>query len=411
MRNRSRLSALAASLVAAAVLTGNAMGTALADPPSGVIPQATDVVGAGSGTTQYLFDQLSHDYNSQHLTGVQLYSWDATNPATGQGGDPIATKGGCPAIPRPGGSSPGITALEQNTKDPSAPGSYCIDFARSYRGPQSTDPPFGPGGIAFVTLAGDAVTYATRDAASGGTKAPRSLTTAQLRAIYECQVTNWDQVGGRNAPIHAFLPQSGSDITSFFLTALGGGVTPITPGPCVSDGGNTLQQNEGVNPLLNDPDAIVPYSVGAYLAQAFHSAACLKPGCTGSPACKPAGAQNLFGCDQHGVLRLNKISGTAPVTPWPPPPSCPQCTINTRFISLFQGTIYDVVRYDPSTADHIPANLEPFLAASNASTPGWSCTDPAAQTDIHDYGFALRPSGADSRGVSACGTPHGKGKP
>jgi ABC-type phosphate transport system substrate-binding protein len=407
MRNR-KLGKMAASLVAAVALAVTAVGPALADPPRGVAPQPTDMVGVGSGTTQYLFDQFSADYNGQHASGPHLYSWDATDPVTGQGGGPIATKAGCPAVPRPGDSAAGIGALEQNATDPQDPSAFCIDFARSHRGPQSTD----PGSVVFVALAGDAVTYATRDAASGGTSAPRKLTAAQLTAIYECKATNWDQVGGPNAPIHAFLPQTGSDIRLSFLTALGGGVAPITPGTCVSDAGNTLQENEGVNPVLNDPDAIVPYSVAAYLAQAYHSAACLSGGCMGSPACTPAGTQNLFGCDQHGVLRLNKINGTAPVTPWPPPPTCPQCAINPAFPSLFQGTVWDVVRYDASAADHIPAYLEPFLAASNAATPGWACTNAAAQADIHDYGFALRPSGARKlarTALPACGTPHRKG--
>lgn len=411
MRNRGRLGMLAASLVAASVLAGNAMGPALADPPNGSSPKATDIVGVGSDTTQYLFDQLSYDYNRQHEKGVPFYSWDAADPATGTTGGPITTKAGCPAISRPGDSSAGITALEENTADPSDPSAYCIDFARSYRGPESTDPPYGPGGLVFVALAGDAVSYATRDAASGGTNAPGNLTAAALKAIYDCQATNWDQVGGPDAPIHAFLPQAGSDITPVFLAALGGGEAPITPGNCVSDAGNTLAENEGVSPVLNDPDAIVPYSVAAYLAQAYHSAACLDAGCTGSPACHPAGPQNRFGCDRHGVLGLNQINGTAPVTPWPPPPSCSQCAINPGFSSPFQGTVYDVVRYDPSTADHIPAYLEPLLAASNAATPGWACTDATAQLDIHDAGFALRPSG-NSRPmpVPACGTPHHRKK-
>ena len=72
--------------------------------------------------------------------------------------------------------------------------------------------------------------------------------------------------------------------------------------------------------MLDSPDAIVPYSVADYIAQVYHDAPCTKSSCTGSPACKPTGAQNLFGCDEHGVLGLGEIGGDAPVLPWPPPP-------------------------------------------------------------------------------------------
>jgi ABC-type phosphate transport system substrate-binding protein len=390
MRNSRRLSILVASLVAAAALSVSGMGTALGDPPSGVIPKATDIVAVGSGTTQYLFDQLSHDYNNQHKKGVHFYSWDATNPATGKSGGLIVTKAGCPAISRPDDSSAGITALEANITDPSDPSAYCIDFAQSYRAREPTDPPYAPGGIVFVDLASDAVTYATRDAASGGTNAPGDLTSGQLTAIYECKTTDWDQVGGKNAPIHPFLPQTDSDTRAFFLTALGGGTTPIIPGPCVSDAGNTLEENEGVNPVLNDADAIFPYSVAAYLAQAYHSAACLRAGCTGSPACKPSGTQNLFGCDQHGVLGLDEVNGTAPVTPWPLPKSCSQCHINPGFAPLLLHEIYTVVRYDPQTATHIPAYLGFLIGASSDF-----CSNARALSDVAHYGF-----------YTDCGAPH-----
>jgi ABC-type phosphate transport system substrate-binding protein len=391
MRNRRRLAALAAGFAAAVTLAVAAGGPAIADPPEGKTPQPADIVGVGAGPTAYLYDQFSVDYNNQHPNGAHLYSWDAVNPATGQAGGSIVTKAGCPAIPRPDGSSAGITALAKNTTDPLSPAAFCIDFARSYRGRLPSDPPYGPGGVAFIDLASDAVTYATRDAASGGSNAPGNLSTSQLTAIYQCKITNWRLVGGKNAPIHPFLPRTPSDVRSSFLTALGGGQTPITPGTCVSDEGNTLAEDQGLSPVLNDPDAIVPYSVAAYIAQVYHSAACLHAGCTGNPACKPAGAQNKFGCDKHGVLGLNEINGTQPVTPWPPPtPPCPQCQINPGFSAHFQHFVYTVVRYDAATTDHIPPALQPLFGSS-----GWACTNSTAATDIHNYGLRRD-----------CGTPH-----
>ena len=199
-------------------------------------------------------------------------------------------------------------------------------------------------------------------------------------------VTNWSQVGGKTAPILPFLPQTGSGTRAFFLTALGGGVTPINPGSCVN---STVQENEGIDPQLNSPNAIVPFSVAKYIAETYHSAACINPDCTpvGGVVCNPGTGQNLYGCDEHGVLTLGKITGTAPTKPFPLPAPPATVTINTRFNPLFQRTVYDVVRYDATTTDHIPAYLEKFFASSTASTKGWACCSAKAKTDIQNYGF------------------------
>jgi ABC-type phosphate transport system substrate-binding protein len=219
-------------------------------------PAPTDVVGVGSDTTESVFDQFSADYNVSHKTsGTQLYGWDATNPITGAMGDAIVTKQTAGdhttcSVPRPDGSSAGITALE-NAK--SLSGSPCIDFATSSRPRSSTDPTT----ISFINLAGDAVTYATQP----GSHAPAALTSADLTGIYNCTITKWSQIPGNSAgstaTIAAMLPQSGSGIRSIFLTAIG----LTTPGSCVSTSAtrqgaagandNTLQQNEGVAPSLN----------------------------------------------------------------------------------------------------------------------------------------------------------------
>ena len=91
---------VAATTVAA--VTAMMATPALADPPSGVTPGPTDVVGVGSDTTEFVFDQLSADYNATHTTG-KLYSWDALNPSNGAQGDPIQLKSGSTNcnIPRP----------------------------------------------------------------------------------------------------------------------------------------------------------------------------------------------------------------------------------------------------------------------------------------------------------------------
>ena len=187
-------------------------------------PPENAAAGLGAQTQQGLIDQFSGDYNATiGSSGTHLYNWDAVSPVTGQIGDTINVKAKCPSIPRPDGSSAGITQLSTFTK--TSDGKFlCDNFANSSRARGPSDPAFGPGGVAFAALAGDAVTWATPKT----TDAPASLTPAQLAAIFTCQDTNWSQVGGKNAPIKPFLPQSGSGTLTFWLAALGG----IVAGPC-----------------------------------------------------------------------------------------------------------------------------------------------------------------------------------
>jgi ABC-type phosphate transport system substrate-binding protein len=377
------LTRLVTGAAVAAAAVAMAAVPALADPPTGVSPRAVDVVGVGSDTIQNVLDQFSHDYNATHA-GTKLYSWDATNPKTGAIADNILLKRGCTVVKRPNGSSAGVTALGANLGGSTA-GHPCVDFARSSRDRSATDPPFAPGGIAFVTLAGDAVTYSTHAV----TNAPANLTTADLTLIYECRVTNWRQVGGRNAPIKPFIPQTGSGTRSFFLKAIG--VT--SPGTCVSDvpttavPSGTLEENEGVNPALNGrnrADVIFPYSIGKWIAQAAHSAKCLNTGCTpvGGVVCRPGRGQNLFGCDVHGTMVLRSINRTAPTVG-----TGRSIKINPGFTSAFVRTLFEVVRYTVGTRDHIPAYLEPFFGAR-----GYVCSTAAAKADLLNYGFIVLPT-------------------
>src|SRR5215813_701434 len=354
---------------AAATMTAMAVGPALADPPSGVKPKETDVVGVGSDTLQFLLDQFSFDYNKTH-TGAKLYSWDALNPKTGLT-DNITTKSGCTAIVRPNGSSAGVAELIKNQKTGDGK-HFCVDFARSSRPRASTDPPKASGGIVFVAVGKDAVTYAT----NATTNAPSNLTTAQLASIYTCTVTNWNQVGGKNGTINAQLPQTSSGTRAFFLKAIG----VATPGSCVN---STAEENEGINSVLKGPNTIFPYSIGKYIAQKFHSAKCTNAACTGSPACHPTATQNKFGCDEHGSMVLRNINGTKPTTG-----SGAKTVINSHFSPNFIRTVFVVVRW-AKTADNIPAYLDKFFASSKRH--GWVCSDKTAHQDLINYGFLPTP--------------------
>jgi phosphate transport system substrate-binding protein len=351
-------------------------------------PPENAAVGLGAQTQQGLVDQFSGDYNTTIGTSAtHLYNWDAVNPDTGAIGDTIAIKAKCPSIARPDGSSAGITQLATFTK--TSDGKFlCDNFANSSRPRGSSDPPFASGGVAFVSLAGDAVDWAT----PATTDAPKTLTPAQLAAIFTCQDTNWSQVGGKNAPIKPFLPQSGSGTLTFWLAALGG----VVPGPCVSNDNNTLEENEGVNPVLQTPEAIWIYSIGDYIAQKFHSPKCTNSSCTGTPPCTPAANKDLFSCDQHGTYAVKEINGVAPTTG-----SGVNTVINAAFPAAFDRTLFEVVPYDPNTTDHIPGsesgapggvNLEKIFGHS-----GWACTSKAAKANIKSYGFVpLSTCGATS---------------
>jgi ABC-type phosphate transport system substrate-binding protein len=367
------LRTMVAVAAVAATATALAVAPAMADPVNGhgkaVTPKVFDIVGVGSNTTEYLIDQLSVDYNAAHskkhnATHPWIYSWDAVPP-----GNPtdqtstIRTKAGCPKIARPLGSGAGVTTLFDNTK---TGGHFCVDFARSSSYRSSGQPTFGPGGSAFVVLAKDAVTWAT----NSSTNAPANLTTADLKGIYgTCTITNWKQVGGKNSKIDPILPQTTSGTRKFFLTQIGGG-TAITPGPCVNT--KLPEENEGTDPVFkNNKNIIVPFSVGSYISQVFHSAACKK---------KPKSGQNEFGCDAVGHLVLRDLNGKAPTSG-----KGTRTTINSHFTSVFVRTLYDVVRYDAATSDHVPPLLDAIFGRH-----GYFCSATGKKV-IAAYGFKTTP--------------------
>jgi ABC-type phosphate transport system substrate-binding protein len=366
----SRLLVGVASLAAAATLVAGTVTTASAapnDPPKGVTPKAYDIVGVGSDTTEYVMDQLALGYDAtikkDSSAKPKVYSWDAlpegknvANPAY-----KITPKAGCKTIERPDGSSDGITALNTTQVIKSGGKTYaCINFARSSRARKATDPKLGSGGIAFVAFARDAITWSVRSTAKGGNDAPRSLNLAQLKAIFTCADTNWDEVGGKDAAVKVYLPQAGSGTLATWETFMG--ITTL--GSCVSQ---APEENEGTYAGFNSPNAIFIYSIGAYVAQKYHSAACGKT---------PSKTQNKFGCNLTGYLTPMPISGVQPMT------SAKVPTINPKFPSGFWRTIYNVVNYTKATADHIPANVNALFGRT-----GYMCKNKAAQAEIRDYGF------------------------
>ncbi|MFJ9951493.1 PstS family phosphate ABC transporter substrate-binding protein [Kitasatospora sp. NPDC091207] len=336
---RTRSTPLAVAALCASVAAGLTGGAAHADPV--VTPGPNDIVGVGSQTTGPLFNRFSTDYNA-YLTSAgdtlspRLYSWDATGPA------PIVPRANADTIARPSGANSGLAVLDGS---PSG-----IDFVRSDRAPQAGDLTSD----IFVAFAKDAVSWAAK---TGG-NAPANLTTAQLKSIYECTTTNWQQIDPAlpNATIKALLPQFASGTRTFFLRAIGNGV-PVTPGPCVTTG---PVENQGVDPVLNDPDVVFPYSVGHFVGQVYGGYA--------TPT------------DAAGPLTVRTINGVAPITPGH--------LLSPTFTTTAYGRVlFEVVRQAEWTAtDAHGTALRAIFGPA-----GWICRNGAGS--VKSYGFLPLPTG------------------
>ncbi|MED7950648.1 substrate-binding domain-containing protein [Streptomyces sp. BE303] len=341
---RTVLGKLLAVTAVTASLAGLGSGSAAADPPGGVVPAPNSIVGVGSQTTAPLLNQLTADYNAYltslgNVTAPRAYSFDAV-------GTPIITlKTGLPAASRPLGLQNGLVALQANPNG--------VDFVRSDRGRLPSDPATN----SFVALAKDAVSWA---ATSGG-NAPVGLTSTELKGIYECTFTNWQQINPLlpNAVIKPFLPPADSGTRLRFLRAVGGG-TSVIPGGCVT---TTPVENQGLHPLLNDPDAVFPYSVGHYIGQVYFG-------------------RSLPG-DAPGPLTVRAVNGIPPV-------DTTTTAINAPFAgSLYGGLVHDVVRQAAYVANTPQGTaLRNFLG-----TTGWICGNATAVTDIKTHGFLPLPAG------------------
>jgi ABC-type phosphate transport system substrate-binding protein len=405
MRVIHKAAAVGATIVA---LVGISAGAAVADPYAP--PASTSIVGVGSDTITPLFDggvngqdpgTLVTDYNTQTPAPANLlWSWDAVNA---KNGTTITPKAGCASITRPNGSSAGITALNLNAKD-SGGGQYCLDYARSSRAPKAVvSGTNGPD--AFVELWGDAISVASPIPGTGETSPePAALSVPQLTDIYNCTDTNWDQVGGTDAPIVPVLPQSGSGTLATFLAALGNGPNnPLVPGPCVVNGSNAsgpIEENTGVsttgfgNTAQFDPggvpavDDIFPYSIGDWIAQGANE---------GTYNGKAIGG-HITGNFQHGVLKMYDTTDSngkvqSPFAIDNTGLYSEAKVINPSFTAKLDRNLYAVVRNSgTSSAPAFPTSptYEANALPKIFGPTGWICTNTTAQADAISYGFLLR---------------------
>ncbi|MFD5916477.1 hypothetical protein ACFVYP_05415 [Kitasatospora sp. NPDC058201] len=356
---------VAPALALAAALALASAAPALADPPQPIPvppPAATDIVGVGAQVTESLFNQFSTDYNASltaagNTTSPRLYSWDSTGTTL------ITPKSGSSSLVRPDRSNAGIIALASTT-------SGTLDFARSTRGPKVDDSV----NTLFVAMAKDAVSWA----APAGGHAPANLTTAQLRAIYTCTLTNWRQIDPAlpDATIrpmlagHLLVTRSGVDGASmdssgFFLQALDyySAIVgdPWTDHSCV---GVVERENQGTDAVLHDPDVIVPYSVGRYVGQVY--------GGYSTPT------------DNPGVLVPRSVNNVQPVNPTTHTISAPYSA------SAYGRVLYNTVRQSEWNA--LDAHGVALRAIFGPS--GWICRSGTGAADIRLHGFLPLPGPA-----------------
>jgi hypothetical protein len=193
----------------------------------------------------------------------------------------------------PQGSSAGRRALRDSV---SGSGNYpvlaggnggkgCVDVARSsaQRGVPDATVDFNNGALTeYYAYALDGITWGTTSL-----NAPASMTLAQLRQIYNCEITNWAELpGGSNGPIQRAMAQDNSGTQATFLSKLMGPVDPKNPTgvdssplalPCAAvkqveenHGKYLLDPSKGGDPVKYQ-QYIYPYSAGKWVVQANNS--------------------------------------------------------------------------------------------------------------------------------------------
>ncbi|HXW34809.1 MAG TPA: substrate-binding domain-containing protein [Acidimicrobiales bacterium] len=273
----------------------------------------------------------------------------------------------------PLGSSNGIKALElQGADTPAAAPDNLIaanSFARSSRGISGDK-----SGLNFVAFAQDGVSwfhFTKVKNKSTPSAAVSNLSVAQLTDIWTGVDTNWNQVGGSNAPIDVYSAQCGSGTESTWATLLG--LPSSGPSSCpnfqgVIDTANrysqpvanfTIFENEVSDIFSNAAndaaDAIFFFSYGKFTILCPG-----KPGklvCTGTPAADP-----------KTYSAIGSIGGVAPskasITSVPP---------------TFPGyrELYNV--YSDGFNANLPANSQAVM--NFVSTYGFLC-NPSTYSDV-----------------------------
>jgi phosphate transport system substrate-binding protein len=100
----------------------------------------------------------------------------------------------------------------------------------------------------------------------------RSLTTAQIRGIYDGTVTNWRQLGGSDLPITTVGLGAGSATRLAFDQLILGVRESSSPGPCLGSPGHCTESSTlALLSLVNATPGAIGYASATAVASAGHS--------------------------------------------------------------------------------------------------------------------------------------------
>src|SRR6478752_7738874 len=244
MRKTIRLTGVLAGAASGAIALSLVLtGPAKADPA--FTPDADDIVGVGSNTTEFLMQALANKFNDQSIGGsMRMASFDAEGSAT------IVLRQGADPITRPNGSSAGIDELQANPD---------VSFARSSRGPNAT----GDEGTSFYPYAKDKLSYVY---AKPNSNVDPNMSASDLFDIYTCGKTDWSDFGQPAGHIQALVPQAGSGTRSFFLASIGETEAQLQAAIAQPDGvcNVTEVEEHDPKPIEKKPNAVAPFSGARY---------------------------------------------------------------------------------------------------------------------------------------------------
>lgn len=256
MSKLSRLVALAAMVAATLAVAATAMAqdngagqrTTASAPGGGSSAEreqaqraglaGVSVVGRGSDTTYDVSQDLGslYTFSPTRADGVSSENREADKVLNAP----------------PEGSSVGIAQLADFAnlnpqEDPARDRSTA--FARSSRAPRDSD----PSGLRFTSFARDAIVPVTFGAQSGPAQGVDNLSRNQLRGVFvTCTITNFNQIGGDDAPIEVYGIQEGSGTKATFDAFLNGDTNS-----CISDPDNIIFENNA-NPILEADEGVDP---------------------------------------------------------------------------------------------------------------------------------------------------------
>jgi phosphate transport system substrate-binding protein len=271
------------------LVVGSAATMLLSAAPAYAAHPGVVITAAGSDTTEGVMDQILTDNNPTTGTEFNIHAQPPTDFTVP--GDNFCTSAQYNDIAHgtvfdaPQGSGAGRAALKNsvagsfpdlahNTGSPSTTGKGCVDIARSSAEPQAIGTDLAT--FEYYGFALDDVTWA-----SPSLQAPAALTVQQVRDIFNCTITNWNQIpGGGSGPIQRVFPSNSSGTGDTFIKkVLGGTVPPSGVAGCPNviiaeeNHGNLFLDTTGQPALAAAyQQAILPYSAGKWAFQVNNAA-------------------------------------------------------------------------------------------------------------------------------------------